>query len=71
MKEGRKRDKNVAMKLVSRKLIVLKDEICSLPVSVCLARAPSGPVLRHTGKGEGRRTVELLNKSTFRNLLIY
>ena len=52
MKEGRKRDKNVAMKLASRKVIVLKDEICGLPVSVWLARAPSGPVFRHTGGGE-------------------
>ena len=42
------------MKLASRKLIILKNEICGLPVSVWLARAPSGPVFRHTGGGEER-----------------
>ena len=56
MKEGRKRGKNAVMKLASRKLIILKNEICGLPVSVWLARAPSGPVFRHIGGGEERRT---------------
>ena len=43
------------MKLAERKLIVLKDEIGSLPESVWLARAPSGPVFGQAGEGEARR----------------
>ena len=55
MKEGRKMGKICSMKLASRSLFVLKNDICGLLVSVWLAAAPLEPVFRDTGKGEKER----------------